>query len=49
MVIVVVLLYDVVEDIDVMLYEFQDKFGVCIIKMVDGLIKFDGVYNFDSL
>lgn len=48
-VIISVFLYDVVEDIDVILVEIRDMFGLWIVKIVDGFIKLDFVYNVESL
>ncbi len=46
--IVAALLHDVVEDTDVTLGTIQEKFGVRIARIVDGLTKLDSAYNAES-
>ncbi|MBK8723775.1 MAG: bifunctional (p)ppGpp synthetase/guanosine-3',5'-bis(diphosphate) 3'-pyrophosphohydrolase [Saprospiraceae bacterium] len=42
------LLHDVVEDTDITLAEINEKFGLRVATIVDGLTKLDGVYDSDN-
>ncbi|MDP5091049.1 MAG: HD domain-containing protein, partial [Saprospiraceae bacterium] len=46
--IICALLHDVVEDTEITLSEIENKFGVRVAKIVDGLTKLDAAYNAES-